>query len=108
MGISHPFPAQALLVTYLVVPTVTTTVFRTFVCAPFDAEVGGELRTDRLLVADVTVDCGSASYAAHRIFALLMVAVWPVGVPLWYFVLLRDARARIDQRPVAVTIFESF
>ena len=96
MGISHPFPAQALLVTYLVVPTVTTTVFRTFVCEPFDAEVGGELRTDRLLVADVTVDCGSASYAAHRIFALLMVAVWPVGVPLWYFVLLRDARARID------------
>jgi hypothetical protein len=90
------FVSVALLVTYLVVPTVTTTVFRTFVCEPFDAEVGGELRTDRLLVADVTVDCGSASYAAHRIFALLMVAVWPVGVPLWYFVLLRDARARID------------
>ena len=86
---SHPFPAQ-------VVPTVTTIIFRTFVCMRFDEETDGLLSSARLMVVDSTISCESPSYGALRAYALLMIVVWPLGIPLWYFCLLYRKRGRID------------
>ena len=38
----------------------------------------------------------SPSYGALRAYALLMIVVWPLGIPLWYFCLLYRKRGRID------------
>lgn len=93
----HTLTSVALLVSYLVVPAVTTCIFQTFVCEGYDRESGGALGDRRrYLVADLTVDCGSPSYRAHRVYAMLMVAAWPLGAPLSYFLLLYAQRHRID------------
>jgi hypothetical protein len=49
------------------------------------------------LQADYNIDCSSARYRSYRSFATVMVLVYPVGVPVTYYLLLffghkRDSR----------------
>ena len=68
------------LVTYLVVPAVTTTIVRVFPCSEYDDPNGGDDPV-RYLQADLSISCDSPKHRAYRSFAILMLAVWPVGVP---------------------------
>ena len=43
-----------------------------------------------LLAYDSRVDCNSPEYRTYRIFAFAMVAVWPIGCPLFLLLLMRS------------------
>jgi hypothetical protein len=47
------------------------------------------------LVADFRIDCHSVRYTQMVIFATVMVFVYPVGIPLWYWWLLYRQRVRL-------------
>ena len=55
-----------------------------------------------MLYADQSVDCSGARHQAWRPYALLMVALYPVGVPLCYALLLW--RRREDLNPSAAAV----
>ena len=81
--------AAILLVLYVTLPTTTKDILRVFSCERFDT---GEL----LLRADYSVNCKTSESHAMRVFAAFMVAVWPFGVPLLFFVLLFRNRTAVQ------------
>jgi len=77
----------ALLVVYGMLPVTSATIFSTFGCEDFDDG-------SSLLRTDYSVSCLDADYAFFKLYALIMVFVWPVGVPALFaciLVLLRKA-----------------
>ena len=70
---------------YLCLPTISATIFQVFVC-----EDVGDGST--FLKADYNINCSSGRYKSNRAFAWCMVLVYPVGVPLAYFLLLLVGR----------------
>jgi len=71
--------------TFCVVPSTSTRLFRTFMCEPIQFSAG---ETRRYLSADPALACDTAQYDATRTTAFLFVVVWPVGIPLMYTSLL--------------------
>jgi len=77
----------SLVITFVVLPSTTTRIFKTFLCTPFEYNAAdGQFR--RYLRDDLTMDCDSDDYAKLRVLGFIMLAIWPVGVPLVYAVLL--------------------
>ena len=97
------FVPRFLLLTYAVLPSVSAKVFMTFLC---DAayEDGGYPR--RFLRADSRIDCDSNEHQGFQAFAVVMIFVYPVGIPLLYFILLRRVRGdlgpALDATPARV------
>ena len=82
----------AIAVTFLVVPTVTTTIFKIFPCDKFDD--GGSY-----LHNDYSLSCHSSSRGAWVAYGVIMLLVYPVGVLVLYSYLLINNRSKIN-RPV--------
>jgi len=83
-----------LLVLFFALPGCASYTLRYFQCLSFDAGAGE--REWRVLAADLTVSCRSPSYGRWRPYAVLMIMVWPVGVPLCFAVILWRHRAQLD------------
>ncbi|CAK9019085.1 Uncharacterized protein SCF082_LOCUS14372 [Durusdinium trenchii] len=80
-----------LLVTYLVFPFTVTTIFDTFKCEEFPLGTGD---TRRFLAKDLSLDCDAPLHGSYTTFALIMVAIYPLGIPGWIgFSLWRYRRA---------------
>ena len=75
--------------TFLVVPSTSMRIFRTFLCEPIEYSEG-EMR--RYLKADLHMSCDSADYEATRTVAFPFIAMWPVGIPVLYATLLLASR----------------
>ena len=75
----------AMLVVFLVYPGITTKTFAFFQCQKFDD--GSEF-----LVADYSIDCNGDAHKAMLGYAVTMVLIWPVGVPIVYAALLYHNR----------------
>jgi hypothetical protein len=87
-----------LLVTYLILPSVSTAIFRTFSCQnidPDDASGSADSSDNYYMRADYSISCSSARYAYGRGYAISMIFVYPVGIPALYFYLLWSKRALI-------------
>ena len=103
--------AVAIFVLYVMLPPASQIVFRTFACETLDEEdASGAATTVSRLREDYSVDCKSPAHAVAMYFAAFMVAVWPVGVPLSFAVLLFRHRAHLqgvasggEEQPAAVT-----
>jgi hypothetical protein len=67
--------------TFLVLPSTSTRIFRAFLCETFEYD-GHTSR--RYLYADLTLSCNSDEYESTKATAFAMLAVWPVGVPILY------------------------
>ena len=77
IGLQKCLP-MVLLVTFCLVPSMATHVFKTFLCQPIEYDTAsGEFR--RYLHDDVALSCDSAEYVKTRNIAIVMIAVWPVG-----------------------------
>ena len=76
-----------LLFTYLVLPGVSSVIFRYFICTNIDPD-GVLPGPQRYMVEDYSISCSSDRYLFGFVWALIMVVVYPVGIPLMYFVLL--------------------
>ena len=82
-----------LVLTFVLVPSTATRIFKTFLCRPFEYD-GSKNEVRRYLYDDLYLSCTSDTYAATHRSAVALIVVWPVGVPLMYAILLwvsRDA-----------------
>lgn len=68
--------SAALFVVFLVYSSVAFTVFQTFVCDTLDNGVS-------YLRADYSLTCSGPRYASFKAYAILMVCVYPIGIPLF-------------------------
>ena len=75
--------------TFLVLPSTSTRIFRAFLCETFQYD---EETSRQYLYADLTLSCDSDDFEATRTVAFAMLALWPVGIPLLYVVLLWASR----------------
>jgi hypothetical protein len=66
-----------LLLTFIIFPSVSTTVLRAFPCRSFDDGTS-------LLKADYSIDCNAPGRPGYRFYAVLMTLVYPVGIPVLY------------------------
>jgi len=79
-----------LLLTFLVLPTTSTKILNMFACDELDDG-------SRVLKGDLGIDCDGAEHMAFQVFAAIMIAVYPVGIPLMYFVMLYKAKGLLDR-----------
>jgi hypothetical protein len=96
-GFQNSLPLM-LLVTFLLLPSVATSIFKTFLCVPFQYEWDVEpakALTYRYLHDDLTLSCDSRTYVYTWRYAVFAMFFWPVGVPVVYAVVLRTARKAI-------------
>jgi len=73
----HAYVFLFLLLTFIVLPRVTVVIFQAFPCVDVGLPV-------RYLRADMSIECGSKEYILGRNFAIGMLFVYPIGVPLIY------------------------
>ena len=76
--------------------TVTTTLFRVPQCA--------DLGEDSYHEDDFTVDCSSGSFYTAVSFALLLIAVVPIGVPLCFLWLMARAKSALPDGKANTTV----
>ncbi|KAG5175700.1 pectin lyase fold/virulence factor [Tribonema minus] len=82
--------------TFLIFSATSTVIFQTFAC---DAIPG--FNGKRFLRADYAIECDTATYDAYRIYAAIMVLVYPVGIPALYMAALWWQRSAIKEVPEA-------
>ena len=82
--------------TYTVYSTTSTVVIRSLQCDDdFKDSVHSRYYRDAYLYADYSVSCKSNRYALHRVYAILMVFCYPVGIPFVNFFMLLGAKDTI-------------
>jgi len=79
--------ALGVFVLYVMVPAASQVTFKTFACETLDDEKK-EGATVRMLRNDYSIDCDGAAHIYAQTFAVVMILVWPIGVPLFFSVLL--------------------
>jgi predicted outer membrane repeat protein len=84
--------------TYLVLPFVSTTIFRTFLCTNVDPDDEDNDANDRFLTADMRISCDSDYYQRGITYAAVMIVVYVIGIPSMYFFLLYRSRHEIAGR----------
>ena len=77
---------------YLIYPSTSASIFGTFVCLELDDGTSWLRR-------DLSVSCDDDAYALIRLYAIVMVLVYPIGTPLIYYYLLRRC-----ERPSSLTV----
>lgn len=87
--VRHKHLSAALFVMFFIYSSVSFTVFQTFVCETLDDGVS-------YLRADYNLTCDTSAYDAYRVYAAVMVCVYPIGIPATFALLL--GRNRRDLR----------
>ena len=80
-----------LLLTYMIFTTVSAVVIRSLKCdGRYDdkSEVNSEYYEDSYLFADYTVSCQTDRYRAAKIYAIINIFIYPIGIPMLYLALL--------------------
>ena len=90
----HEHAASALdgffLVMFLVYPGTCSIIFATFGCDKLDD--GSEF-----LAVDYSIDCHSTYHLLMKVYALVMILIYPIGVPVIYFIVIRLHVVPIDR-----------
>ncbi|KAL1507405.1 hypothetical protein AB1Y20_008247 [Prymnesium parvum] len=87
-------------ITFLLVPSTSTRIFKTFLCDSYEYSA---TETRSYLHEDPLLSCQSDEYFATRNIAYGMMVVWPIGVPLFYALLLQATdRALREHRPTVL------
>jgi hypothetical protein len=86
------------LLTYLVLPFIATTIFRTFLCTDLDPDNEDSDAADLYLTADMRISCTSDFYKSGLGYAVVMIVVYVLGIPVMYLVLLYRSRKEIMER----------
>ena len=109
-GVQRALPVT-LITTFFLVTSTSTTIFKTFLCDPFEFSASDPAThqpvTRRYLHDDLALDCDTSDYRKTWNTAVAMVFVWPLGVPLLYFLLLftnRDAILTRTSTPMTKAI----
>ena len=87
-GLQRALPV-GLGLTFLVLPSASTRIFKTFRCEPIEYSVG---QVRRYVYAAPELECDSEDYSLARRDAIAFLFLWPVGCPVLYAVLLWTSR----------------
>ena len=87
--------------TYLILPSVTTTIFQMYLCTDVDPDNETPGADNWYLTADMRISCTSNYYNGGVAYASVMVVVYPVGIPLLYLWMLYSNREDIKNRNIA-------
>ena len=94
---SVSFQQNLFFIVFLLYPIITTTLFRVPQCKDLEPHSFHE--------DDFSVDCDSGSFTAAYIFALIMIVLIPIGVPLTFlFFMYRAKEALPDGTPNATVL----
>eukprot|EP00904_Undaria_pinnatifida_P008213 jgi/Undpi1/4521/HiC_scaffold_18.g07875.m1 len=83
--------SMVLLMTFLIYSSVSSTVFRVFDCEALDD--GKEY-----LRADYSIECSTAKHKALKVYAGLMILIYPIGIPVFYGTILFNNREVLQRR----------
>ena len=75
IGLQRVLPVT-LIVTFVLVPSTSTRLFKTFLCDKIEFGVGEQRR---YLHDDLSLNCNHDDYSATRTVAIAFIIVWPVG-----------------------------
>jgi len=82
-------------------PGTSMKLFQIFDCFNFDPNNdSGTGEKAIFLRVDMEVDCTSSRYQFGRLWVYFMIAVYPIGHPLVYFLLLYNNREEIKQKGI--------
>ena len=70
---------------FLTYPVISQVIFQTFMCTTLD-EADDEQSV--LLLVDFQTSCNTDTYSIYLAFASVMVVIWPIGLPMFFFALL--------------------
>jgi len=75
-------------VSFTILPGITTKIFNSYPCTNIDPLNEDNHVDDEFLRVDLSVSCSSELYTLGISWATLMIIVYPIGIPLFYFTLL--------------------
>ncbi|GMH86979.1 hypothetical protein TL16_g10710 [Triparma laevis f. inornata] len=75
-----------LFMTFLILPSFCTTISSNFACGDFHGGYGSYVKVD------YSIDCDSANHRFFELYAYACIGVYPIGVPLMQFFLLKRMR----------------
>ncbi len=84
--------------TYLVLPSVTITIFQLYLCTNVDPNEEDNDTQDWFLTSDLSIACYTPLYYKWTVFGYFMIAIYPVGIPLLYWMFLYSCRKEIAER----------
>lgn len=93
-----------MLVAHLVLTLTSVASFQVYVCETFDV---GDGEFEEVLRAERTINCASTLWRHLSIYAGLMVAIYPVGIPVLYAVLLYSHREQLNPKKRTNPLLES-
>ena len=91
--LSNEIFASFLFLTFLVLPSVSIQIFSTFACREFDGGYGSYLKVD------YSINCAEPSHKLFKIYAGVMALVYPVGIPVLYWQLLKHVQSKMHLDP---------
>lgn len=95
---THKHLSIALFIMFAVYSSVSFTIFQTFICETLDDEV-------EYLRADYSLTCKTSTHTAMKVYAGLMVVVYPLGIPavfaLWLISNRHELKTRVETSPTA-------
>ena len=93
--LAEVFSNVSFFLLFLLYPGSSTKVFNALLCVGFSGE--GEV-PQRFLRVDFSIDCGSSLYTNFIFpYAIVMIVVYPVGVPLFYALTLSRNKAELNK-----------
>eukprot|EP00937_MAST-01D_sp_MAST-1D-sp2_P007747 g7747.t1 len=84
----NTFITSLLVITYLMYPAISSLLFQSFSCET--------IHLGRYLHQDYSIDCDSAKHKTYERLAKAMIALFAIGVPVLFFVLLRRHRHNLN------------
>jgi hypothetical protein len=87
-------------ISYLVLPAVSTMIFQIFLCTNVDPNDENSGQDDYYLTADMSISCSSSYYYSGVGYAVVMILIYPIGIPASYCLLLYYNREEIRDRHV--------
>lgn len=88
---------------YVLVPSISLKIFKVFDCVA----INENSIIKKYLVSDLSMDCSSPRYVKCKMFADLMILVYPVGIPIMFFFVLYEFRLFLEYRNLLGTVNNS-
>jgi len=97
-GLKFRYISLALLFSYISLPGLTVSIFQTFICQNIDPSNIIYPNGAFYLVADYSISCSSSQMTFARVYAAVMIILYPVGIPCLYLRLLFRKRHELKVR----------
>lgn len=91
-GLNGPELKLVVYLAYVVLPSSSRVLFKFLICQDFEDGTSW-------LKADYQIECGTPAYRAQTIYVMIMIIIFPIGIPLTFLTLLRRNRQEIENLP---------